>query len=78
MLLSAVKEAFKKSEIVILDGMMVLDRDLWTASLSNPLRLSFKGRLEGSIDPFLDGVLGIYEALSFTGDSYKNIKSIKM
>ena len=78
MLLSAVEEAFEKSEIVILDGMMVLDRDLWTASLSKTLRLSFKGRLERSVDPFLDGVLGIYEALSFTGDSYKNIKSIKM
>merc|ERR1711953_498499 len=45
----AVEEAFEKSEIVILDGMMVLD-----------------------------GILGIYEALSFTGDSYKNTGSIKM
>ena len=78
MLLSAVEEAFEKSEIVILDGMMVLDGDLWTASFWNPLRPSSNGRPERSIDPFLDGVLGIYEDLSFTGDSYKNIKSIKM
>ena len=74
MLLSAVEEAFEKSKIVILDGMMVLDRDLWTASFWNPLRPCSN---DLSI-PFLDGVLGIYEALSFTADSYKNTKSIKM
>ena len=50
MLLSAVEEAFEKSEIVILDGMMVLDRDLWTASLSNPLRLQgTTGRVDRSL-----------------------------
>ena len=73
------EEAFEKSEIVILDGMMVLDRDPLTMSLRNPLSVRTRtGRPEQSIDPFLDGILGIYEALSFTGDSYKNTGSIKM
>ena len=47
------EEAFEKSEIVILDGMMVLDRDPLTMSLRNPLSVRTRtGRPEQSIDPF--------------------------
>ena len=68
------EEAFEKTDIVVLDGMMVLVRD--------PLTKRARGRVLRTghrwVDPFIDGALGIYENLSFPTESLKNPINIKM
>ena len=74
------EEAFENTNIVVLDGMMVLDRDLltkWSGDF-DPMRGRVLTTGHRWVDPFIDGALGIYENLSFPTESLKNPINIKM